>query len=150
MEYQQEIKNFFITRVETIFKSTPTYKWLLMRRKILNDYQVRLYRFRLRNESRLFFNLNPIFRGIPSTARTPGRKMMEVSSSNTFRTIINTFFRIQKYEFQCFYAKNFRTRILLLKSCRKSAFPWVSTFDGYDIAVLSMLVFWRPIGDVGD
>ena len=26
----------------------------------------------------------------------------------------------------------------------------VSTFDGYDIAVLSMLVFWRPIGDVGD
>lgn len=59
-QYQQEIKNFFITRVESIFKSVPTYKWLLMRRKILNDYQnskIRISMFlrqKLQNEDSSF------------------------------------------------------------------------------------------------
>jgi len=59
-QYQHEIKIFFATRVETIFKSIPTYKWLLMRRTILNDYQnskIRISMFlrqKLQNEDSSF------------------------------------------------------------------------------------------------
>ena len=118
MKYQQEIKNFFITRVETIFKSTPTYKWLLIRRKILNDYQVRFYR----HGKNCLILFKPIFKGYALMRLG----VLVDKHLDTISMVINTFFRIQKYEFQCFYVKNFRTRILLLKSCRKSVFPWVS------------------------